>query len=84
VAKAVGLRVPASQEQLEKWSTELRKSMKGLGTDEKALIEVLVEVHPDDMPALAKTYQVRQQRSWSTHRSHLLIISLPHSRRECV
>ncbi len=39
-----------------------RKAMKGLGTDEKALIEVLVEVHPDDMPALIQTYTTKIDR----------------------
>lgn len=41
----------------------LRKAMKGFGTDESALIRVLVHLSPQEIPTLRQTYNQRHKRS---------------------
>lgn len=42
---------------------ELRKAMKGFGTDEATLIRILAQISPLELPVLKDTYQQRHQRS---------------------
>lgn len=42
---------------------DLRKAMKGLGTDEAALIRVLAQAGPLEIPAFKESYQQRHRRS---------------------